>query len=1055
MADYDAEVRIHTKVDTSEVDELNKALHGTASTADDTAESVNDVSDKADKTANDLKKVKEETAEITKEVDKAAKAVSDMTDSSQTQSLALQIEKARDKVSGLKEKMDELAGKKVYNEDYTDLEKELSRLMGAYNKLTEKAENWQGSKRSNSWQQLQQNIENTKNEIDELRKRKEDYDKAGNMYSMGSETPEYDKLSKEYDYAQKSLAILEKKQEEYEDKKSAGEAKAQEQAAKSLQKENERIQKQEQAEASLAAKQAERAQKIEAQEEKRRQKEAAAMMEQQKYESIRAEAVVGDENIVKLAEEQEKIQQRIAELKKAGVTDGYKEYDELKGRLAEIDKTIKGNTASMKKLPKVGKKSMNALGASTKKTGSLLSTLGSRFKGIALSLLIFNWISKGFNAMISGMKTGFQHLAKYSDEYNKNMSEMKGGTEQLQNGLAAAFEPVANFIIPMINSLIAKLNEGAEQVSRFMAIISGKSSYTRAKKQVTDYAKSLDSASNAAKGALASFDSLEVLDTGDNSGSKSGSDMFEDVSLEGADLSMYDALLEKIAQIKEYAAELKDIFAKGFFDGLGDYEGKFDTIKHAIQGIKDALINIWTDTAVLSACDGWIKSVAGLLGTAVGALFSIGLTIAANLLGGLEQYLTENTDRIREYLISMFDIWADINNMLSDFLTAFAYVFSAFASENGIAVTSSLIGIFADAFMGISQLCAEMTKSIVELLTKPFVDNADTIREALEGTLGVIATLLSSVKDIVDEVVDDLLSLYEEHIAPVISDLTQILSEFVGNVLAWFNEDILPIIRNAADEISSIVEDNILPIIDNIIETIGGIIDILKVLFDRYLKQQLEWLKNVLLPVATVVFKTVTNMFTSLLRTATTVIKAITQILKGLVEFIAGVMTGDMDRAFEGLKDIFSGFKTFISGVVNGILGIVETMANGVVDSINMVIRALNKLSFDVPDWVPLIGGESWGFNLTELEHVKLPRLATGGITMGPTRALIGEAGREAVLPLENNTEWMDELADRIGNGARGPVTVVLEMDGKEFARAQVPYINAENSRIGTDLKMT
>lgn len=148
MADYDAEVRIHTKVDTSEVDELNKALHGTASTADDTADSVNDVGDKADKTANDLKKVKEETVEITKEADKAAKAVSDMTDSSQTQSLALQIEKARDKLSGLKEKMDELAGKKVYNEDYTDLEKELSRLMGAYNKLTEKAENWQGSKRS-------------------------------------------------------------------------------------------------------------------------------------------------------------------------------------------------------------------------------------------------------------------------------------------------------------------------------------------------------------------------------------------------------------------------------------------------------------------------------------------------------------------------------------------------------------------------------------------------------------------------------------------------------------------------------------------------------------------------------------------------------------------------------------------------------------------------------------------------------------------------------------------------------------------------------------------
>ena len=52
-------------------------------------------------------------------------------------------------------------------------------------------------------------------------------------------------------------------------------------------------------------------------------------------------------------------------------------------------------------------------------------------------------------------------------------------------------------------------------------------------------------------------------------------------------------------------------------------------------------------------------------------------------------------------------------------------------------------------------------------------------------------------------------------------------------------------------------------------------------------------------------------------------------------------------------------------------------------------------LSFDVPDWIPGIGGASFGFNLNTI-----PRLAEGGIVTEPTIAMIGEAGPEAVVPL-------------------------------------------------------
>lgn len=98
----------------------------------------------------------------------------------------------------------------------------------------------------------------------------------------------------------------------------------------------------------------------------------------------------------------------------------------------------------------------------------------SRLKGIALSLLVFNWITKGFNLMVSSMREGFKNLAQYSDEYNRSMSNLMNSSNQLKNNLAAAFEPIANSILPNIARLIDYLNSAAESFSRFMAVLSGK-----------------------------------------------------------------------------------------------------------------------------------------------------------------------------------------------------------------------------------------------------------------------------------------------------------------------------------------------------------------------------------------------------------------------------------------------------------------------------------------------------------------------------------------------------------------------------------------------------
>ena len=115
------------------------------------------------------------------------------------------------------------------------------------------------------------------------------------------------------------------------------------------------------------------------------------------------------------------------------------------------------------------------------------------------------------------------------------------------------------------------------------------------------------------------------------------------------------------------------------------------------------------------------------------------------------------------------------------------------------------------------------------------------------------------------------------------------------------------------------------------------------------------------------------------------------------------------------IKDIWGQLNTNIKTTANGVITTSEVMANGITTAFNKVGDNINKMSIEFPDWMPEYGGKKVVYKIPTLSQVSIPRLAEGGIAMSPTTALIGEAGREAVLPLENNTGWMNDLAERLG----------------------------------------
>ena len=129
---------------------------------------------------------------------------------------------------------------------------------------------------------------------------------------------------------------------------------------------------------------------------------------------------------------------------------------------------------------------------------------------------------------------------------------------------------------------------------------------------------------------------------------------------------------------------------------------------------------------------------------------------------------------------------------------------------------------------------------------------------------------------------------------------------------------------------------------------------------------------------------------------------AICQIFQGIIDFVKGVFTGNWSLAWEGIKNIFGGVFNQLLAIakipLNGIIG----MLNIVLDAINFLIKGLNKIKFHVPNWVPVIGGKQFGFNLKALN--KIPYMANGGTLLNGA-AIVAEAGPELLLQQGSKTK--------------------------------------------------
>lgn len=403
--------------------------------------------------------------------------------------------------------------------------------------------------------------------------------------------------------------------------------------------------------------------------------------------------------------------------------------------------------------------------------------------------------------------------------------------------------------------------------------------------------------------------------------------------------TVLDKMSKPLKKIIDRFKQLAKLIAKGFWDGLGDYEPIFDGIKKDLDSIWKSLKDVFTDPEVVKAANKFLDSFAYAIGQVAGSFARIGLTIAQNIIGGIEKFLKQNVQRIKNYLIDMFNIGAEISQIAGNLAVAFADVFSVFGGETAQQITADLIGIFVEIGMVLTETAAKLGRDILNMIAQPFIDNKDILKSAIEGSLGVIETVTSGVLTVVQNLSDAISRLYDEHVKPFFDSIADGLSSILETLITGYNTYILPVLQGLAEQIKGLLEGPLGDAILKIEAFLGKLIDSLKLLWESVLVPLINWIIANLLPVAAKIIDVVGTTAIKVIKSLIKIIGDVADTLSGIIDFLVGVFTGDWELAWQGIKEIADGAWSLIKDIVTGTWDAIKAVTKGALSIIKSIIN--------------------------------------------------------------------------------------------------------------------
>lgn len=475
--------------------------------------------------------------------------------------------------------------------------------------------------------------------------------------------------------------------------------------------------------------------------------------------------------------------------------------------------------------------------------------------------------------------------------------------------------------------------------------------------------------------------------------------------------------------------------AQAVWDKVVGFIGKFvndDTVSTFISGLADSInsfasfLSANTDAIANFAIALGVLSIAFSKLSGIGALIGPITTFVSTCVSALAPFAT-----IIAWAAAIVAAIAVLYVSSDTFATSFNNLMAA-VGEGLVAVFAAFWEALQVVWAGIQTLWAD---NIQPMLT--------AIGDAIAPVVDTIVALWEDLVDIVVDVFGTIAGLWTSVLQPALAAFFDAISNLAKIFGTLWSEVIGPVVEHIGDGIKTLWETTLRPIFENLIAIIGGVIEIILALWNSVLAPVVNWLVDVLAPIFVNVFNTIWDIIQEVIEGIGQSINGLLEILRGVIDFIAGVFTGDWDRAWQGVVGIFKGIWDTLAGIVktvlNAVIGVINVALGAISGAINAIIRAVNKISFKAPDWVPGVGGKTLGFNIQQVGTWSIPYLATGGVVTSPTMAMVGEGKYdEAVIPLGNSPQ-MRELVNQIADATKGrggdePIQVNVYIGNEQVA---------------------
>nr|DAM47285.1 MAG TPA: minor tail protein [Caudoviricetes sp.] len=537
----------------------------------------------------------------------------------------------------------------------------------------------------------------------------------------------------------------------------------------------------------------------------------------------------------------------------------------------------------------------------------------------------------------------------------------------------------------------------------------------------------------------------------------------------------------------------------------------FASAGNIAQAFANGFYDVITSTGAIRIGSSIVSAVLAIQAS----ITEIGFKLGGDLMQGIERIVTDNmpgiADALSNALSAVAPVFESAEQAINDMSDSLSRVYDNYIRptiESSTKAISSIISLFVKGWNNYIQ-------PIIEKLGQGF---SDTIGKHISPMIQKILEMVASFQEM-SQVIN---AYVGPAIGFIVEELTRVLAptlEYIGEVFrVLFNTaadifgGIADFLKGVFDIITGILTSDMSKIFDGFTETGDAIMNILSTIFTGLLDLTVAVLKLIWDTIVAIfqgiwdgivaIFTPIGEWFASRWNDITTVLadvakwfgdmfqkawNALTNVFSSIGTWfgerwndvttaLANVATwfGNIFKtAFEAVKNAFSTIGSFFSGVwntvknifvnagqmvgsavggafksaVNAVLGTIENVVNGFIGMINGVIGLINKIP---------------GVSLGGIGYVSLPRLARGGIVDSPTVAMIGEAGKEVVMPLEN-TGFLQTMGRIVGGavvnalggglpqsgGFSGSGDIVIVIGGHEFGRVAIQEINREQERAG------